>query len=372
MKLLQEKFNRDGNCCLSNKTFDYHGGKNPEDRHQDDYTDELICFNCKSDNIITDYQNGSLVCNECGMVLELRMIDRGQDWRAFDRQEENDRAHCEPFNFSLDWRSTLTRRKQPGFDGRHQPLSPEQREKFQRLSKTEARVQYHKHLRTNNGLQKAFTLIEKIGIDLSLPRTIIEEAKSLFDGIKKKHDLRGRSINLLALGCLERACRRHEIMVENVEWDQHVQDFTFNDWINAGKDVQDLISSNRKSSYQMVRDSPAKNESGTRSQQQCQDDLPRRNIFFQKQYLQILKDCNRLKFNPSVIKRSRCILEELSRRGRTSGLRVRVISAVVILLALEDLNEPISLKEASRQFNVSRNVLSQWKRKFRRVLEEGN
>ena len=42
--------------------------------------DESVdCPECGSDNIVTDADQGELVCDDCGLVIDERQIDRGPE-----------------------------------------------------------------------------------------------------------------------------------------------------------------------------------------------------------------------------------------------------------------------------------------------------
>ena len=54
-----------------------------------------ICPNCKkNDNIIDDYENGNMTCNECGVVISSKMDDN-PEWRLYTNDDsKNDTARC--------------------------------------------------------------------------------------------------------------------------------------------------------------------------------------------------------------------------------------------------------------------------------------
>ena len=53
-----------------------------------------ICNNCKVPTaIIEDHQQGDLVCTECGLVLESRVVDESSEWRTF---SDSDKAGADP------------------------------------------------------------------------------------------------------------------------------------------------------------------------------------------------------------------------------------------------------------------------------------
>jgi transcription initiation factor TFIIB len=53
-----------------------------------------ICRNCaKPTAIIEDHSQGDLVCTECGLVLESRVVDESSEWRTFSDSDKGRGAH---------------------------------------------------------------------------------------------------------------------------------------------------------------------------------------------------------------------------------------------------------------------------------------
>jgi transcription initiation factor TFIIB len=50
------------------------------------------CPECGSNDFIEDETRGELRCARCGLVVKEHMIDRGQEWRAFDSDQISRRA----------------------------------------------------------------------------------------------------------------------------------------------------------------------------------------------------------------------------------------------------------------------------------------
>mmetsp|Transcript_9663 Transcript_9663/g.24248 ORF Transcript_9663/g.24248 Transcript_9663/m.24248 type:complete len:338 (+) Transcript_9663:175-1188(+) len=48
------------------------------------------CRECNSDDIIEDWAQGTMVCRECGLVLENRLLDYGSEWRTFADDNKGD------------------------------------------------------------------------------------------------------------------------------------------------------------------------------------------------------------------------------------------------------------------------------------------
>ena len=51
------------------------------------------CPECGSVNLTYDDQKGEIVCNECGLIIEEKMVDTGQDAGGqFDKSEKKGRG----------------------------------------------------------------------------------------------------------------------------------------------------------------------------------------------------------------------------------------------------------------------------------------
>ena len=45
--------------------------------------DTVKCDECGSRNLDRDETRGEIVCQDCGLVLEDKVIDQGAEWRVF-------------------------------------------------------------------------------------------------------------------------------------------------------------------------------------------------------------------------------------------------------------------------------------------------
>ena len=50
------------------------------------------CPECKSTNLITDYDTGETFCGDCGFVLHNPIINEGPEWRAYTPEEKASRS----------------------------------------------------------------------------------------------------------------------------------------------------------------------------------------------------------------------------------------------------------------------------------------
>ncbi|MFW5940064.1 MAG: TFIIB-type zinc ribbon-containing protein, partial [Halolamina sp.] len=86
-----------------------------ESESESESADEILtCPECGSDEVVTDDDQGELVCDDCGLVLDERQIDRGPEWRAFNHSERQSKSrvgapitetmHDRGLTTTIDWK----------------------------------------------------------------------------------------------------------------------------------------------------------------------------------------------------------------------------------------------------------------------------
>jgi len=108
------------------------------ERESDEET--LSCPECDSTEIVTDADQ-ELVCEDCGLVLDERNIDRGPEWRAFNHSERQSKSrvgapitetmHDKGLTTTIDWKDK---------DAYGRSLSSEKRSQMHRLRKWQERI----------------------------------------------------------------------------------------------------------------------------------------------------------------------------------------------------------------------------------------
>lgn len=54
--------------------------------------DLSTCPRCGSNGLVSDLQNGEMVCSDCGLVVDEGLVDMGPEWRAFTMAEKDNRT----------------------------------------------------------------------------------------------------------------------------------------------------------------------------------------------------------------------------------------------------------------------------------------
>src|SRR5262245_8933210 len=61
-----------------------------------------VCPECGSLNLIEDFEQGETICQDCGLVLSQNLMSRGPEWRAFTKEEKDERGRVGiPTSFSI-------------------------------------------------------------------------------------------------------------------------------------------------------------------------------------------------------------------------------------------------------------------------------
>ncbi len=70
------------------------------------------CPDCGSINLLLNKDRGEIVCKDCGLVIEEKMIDFGQEWREFDHEQAASRRRTgSPMTYSVDSEEPIVIRK---------------------------------------------------------------------------------------------------------------------------------------------------------------------------------------------------------------------------------------------------------------------
>ncbi|MBT3262018.1 transcription initiation factor IIB [Candidatus Woesearchaeota archaeon] len=162
------------------------------------------CPECKSTTLIADKDRGELVCKDCGLVLEERMVDFGQEWREFENTQQSRRRTGAPMTYTRYDRGLGT---DIGQKGDIFQLQGKGMNKFMRLRKWQHRIS----TAIERNLKLALAELKRVASFLKLPGAVEEEAAKIYTLAVQRGLVRGRSMESVVAGALYAACRRHEI-----------------------------------------------------------------------------------------------------------------------------------------------------------------
>ena len=167
------------------------------------------CPECGSNDLVEDFDLGEVICHACGLVLSEHAINRGPEWRAFTKEERDERGRVGlPTSFSIHDKglSTVIDRVNRDAYGRQLPLAT--RLEMLRLRKWQIRTRVHSSADRN--LAQAMADLDRLTDKLHIPNPVKERAAVIYRKALESGLVRGRSIAAIAAASLYAACRLSE------------------------------------------------------------------------------------------------------------------------------------------------------------------
>ncbi|MBI4344056.1 MAG: transcription initiation factor IIB [Euryarchaeota archaeon] len=173
-----------------------------------EYTEN--CPECRSNSLTKDYERAEIVCNQCGLVIDEKIMDPGPEWRAFDYEQRVKRSrvgapmtytiHDKGLSTVIDWRNK---------DSYGKDIAPRKRAQLYRLRKWQQRIRVSNA--TERNLAFALTELDRVASRLGLPRNVRETAAVVYRKAVEMGLIRGRSIEGVAAASLYAACRQCKV-----------------------------------------------------------------------------------------------------------------------------------------------------------------
>ncbi|MFC1648805.1 transcription initiation factor IIB family protein [Nanoarchaeota archaeon] len=163
------------------------------------------CPECGGLNLFYNQEKGEVICKECGLVVEDKMVDFDQEWREFDADAaERKRRTGAPMSYTQfdQGLGTDVGRKADLYQ-----LSGSSKNKFFRLRKWQQRIS----TAIERNLKLALSELKRVSSYLKLPESVDEEASRIYTLAVQKGLVRGRSMESVVAGALYAACRRHDV-----------------------------------------------------------------------------------------------------------------------------------------------------------------
>ncbi len=165
------------------------------------------CPECGSRSLTKDYERAEVICNDCGLVIDEKIMDMGPEWRAFDFEQRAKRSrvgapmtytiHDKGLSTVIDWRNK---------DSYGKDIAPRKRAQIYRLRKWQQRIRVSNA--TERNLAVALTELDRVASRLALPKNVRETASVVYRKAVEKGLIRGRSIEGVAAASLYAACRQ--------------------------------------------------------------------------------------------------------------------------------------------------------------------
>jgi len=162
------------------------------------------CPECNSLNLTYDEQRGELVCSDCGLVIEEKMVDTGQEGHGqFDKGEKKGRGGA-PLSMQKFDKGLTTN---VGEISDIYKLEAGQTRKFLRLKKWQERVSTS----IERNLRLAMSELRRVASFLNLPTVVRDEASRIYNFVLQRGLVRGRSMESVIAACIYAACRSYNI-----------------------------------------------------------------------------------------------------------------------------------------------------------------
>lgn len=163
------------------------------------------CPECGSINLFHNKDKGEVICKDCGLVIEDKMVDFTQEWREFDSDSaDQNRRTGAPMTYTQYDRGLGT---EVGQKSDFYGLDSKDRNKFFRLRKWQYRIS----TAIERNLKLALGELKRISSYLKLPKSVEEESARIYTMAVQRGLVRGRSMESVVAGSLYAACRRHEV-----------------------------------------------------------------------------------------------------------------------------------------------------------------
>jgi len=162
------------------------------------------CPECGSVDLTYDDQKGEIVCNECGLIVEEKIVDSGQDVGGqFDKSDKKGRGGA-PMSMQKYDKGLTTN---VGEISDIYRLESGQTRKFLRLKKWQERVSTS----IERNLRLAMAELRRVASFLSLPSVVRDEASRVYNFVLQRGLVRGRSMESVIAACIYAACRSYNI-----------------------------------------------------------------------------------------------------------------------------------------------------------------
>jgi len=164
-----------------------------------------VCPECGSRDLNFDEQKGEVVCKDCGLILEDKMVDFGQEWKQSSAEESKKGRGGAPLSLQKFDKGLTTN---IGEVSDIYKLSDRKKtRKYFRLKKWQERVSTS----IERNLRLAMSELRKVASFLDLPNVVKEESSRIYNFVLQRGLVRGRSMESVIAACIYAACRTYSI-----------------------------------------------------------------------------------------------------------------------------------------------------------------
>ncbi|MFC2134421.1 transcription initiation factor IIB family protein [Bacteroidota bacterium] len=163
------------------------------------------CPECAGFSLSHNKEKGEVVCNNCGLVIEDKLFDFGQEWKEHDAEAAaKKRRTGAPLSYTHADKGLGT---EIGTKADLYQLNKSNKDKFFRLRKWQNNVASA----IERNLQIALSEIQRLVSVLQLSKTIEEEASRIYTMAAQKGIVKGRSTETIVAAVIYIVCRNYEI-----------------------------------------------------------------------------------------------------------------------------------------------------------------
>lgn len=169
--------------------------------------EEDKCKSCGSGNLTRHFERAEVVCNDCGVVNEESLIDPGQEWRSFSREDGDRRSRTgAPATVMLSDRGLTTEIGWRDRDTYGKSIPSQNRAQLYRLRKWQKRMRASNS--TERNLSYALGNLDHLTYTLGLPPSVRNTAAMVYRKAVTQNLVRGRSIDGVVAACVYAASRQ--------------------------------------------------------------------------------------------------------------------------------------------------------------------
>jgi len=162
------------------------------------------CPECDSINLTYDEQRGEVICSDCGLVVEEKMVDTGQEMYGKSESGEKKGRGGAPLSIQKFDKGLTTN---VGEISDIYKLEGGATRKFLRLKKWQERVSTS----IERNLRLALAALRRVASILNLPNDVRDEAARIYNFVLQRGLVRGRSMESVIAACIYSACRSYDI-----------------------------------------------------------------------------------------------------------------------------------------------------------------
>ncbi len=162
------------------------------------------CPECGSSNLVYDEARGEVICGDCGLLVEEKMVDTTHELRQFDKSDKKSRGGA-PMSLQKFDKGLTTNVGE--ISDIYRLDSTQQTRKFLRLKKWQERVSTS----IERNLRLAMSELRRVASFLELPSVVKDEAARVYNFVLQRGLVRGRSMESVIASCIYAACRSYNI-----------------------------------------------------------------------------------------------------------------------------------------------------------------